>query len=103
MEWSGDATIGFNTDDTFFINHPLSGMDSTNEIACLNSPDNVWNNVVYILTERGEWSYSCTASTVGALYCTVTSLRKMLSFISTHAISTDVLLLLSYCKSYSYR
>ena len=49
MEWSGGATIGFNTDGTFFVNHPLSQMDNTSEIACLNAPETVWSNVVYNL------------------------------------------------------
>ena len=51
MEWSGGATIGFNTDDTFFMNHRLSGTARANEIACLNSPTTIWSNVVYQLTQ----------------------------------------------------
>ena len=53
MEWSGQATIGFNTDGTFFVNHPLSGMDNTSEIACLNAPETVWSNVVYQIASDG--------------------------------------------------
>jgi len=49
MMWSGSATIGFSADDGFFQSHPLSRTTTSNTIACLNSPDSVWNNLVYQL------------------------------------------------------
>ena len=50
MEWPGDATIGFKADSDFYVNHALSG-NGANSIACQNSPDTTWNNVVYQLRE----------------------------------------------------
>lgn len=49
MMWSGSATIGFSADDAFFQSHPLSRTTTSNTIACLNSPDSGWNNLVYQL------------------------------------------------------
>ncbi len=55
MEWSGGATIGFNTNDTYmyFATHRLSGTFAVNEIACLNSPTTVWSNVLYQIGVTG--------------------------------------------------
>ena len=48
LEWSGGATIGYNGGPVgnFYANHPLSG-SSANTIACLNSGETEWSNVVY--------------------------------------------------------
>ena len=46
LEWSGGATIGFYAEGDFYMNHPLSGVNST-QIACVNG--GLWNNVVYSL------------------------------------------------------
>ena len=48
MEWSGGATIGFKADSDFYVNHALSGSDAKS-IACQNSSETTWNNVVYQL------------------------------------------------------
>ena len=47
LEWSGGATIGFYAEGDFYMNHPLSGVNST-QIACVNG-DLLWSNVVYSL------------------------------------------------------
>ena len=52
MTWHGNATIGFNTDGSFFVNHPLSGTSSANQVACLNYPTTVWKNLVYPLNPQ---------------------------------------------------
>jgi len=49
MEWSDEATIGFNAARDFYINHPLSGQYASNAIDCVHMPDSVWNNVIYDL------------------------------------------------------
>ena len=49
MTWSGGATIGFNTDGSLYHNHYLSGSEDAKNIACLNSPQNAWSNVIYPL------------------------------------------------------
>ena len=49
LEWSANATIGFNTDGTLYRNHYLSGSSSAVNIACLNSLDSPWSSVVYQL------------------------------------------------------
>ena len=46
LEWSGDATIGFNAPPDDYYNHPLSEADiSTDEVACVHV-DSAWNNVI---------------------------------------------------------
>ena len=51
LEWSGGATIGYNGGPigNFYANHPLSGGENANHIACINSVTNIteWSNVVY--------------------------------------------------------
>ena len=54
MQWSGEATIGFIADNTFYRNHILSGLSNSNDIACQNSPGSVWSNVIYALIPDGE-------------------------------------------------
>ena len=49
MEWSGSASIGVNADGKFFQNHRLSRMNNAASIACLNSPESDWSNVIYLL------------------------------------------------------
>ena len=53
MEWSDSATIGYNGGRNYFANHPLSGSPGAQTIACVNSPENMWSNVVYNLTTLG--------------------------------------------------
>jgi hypothetical protein len=53
MTWHGNATIGFNAGGTWFENHPFSGTVNANLIACTNSSQTVWTNLVYKLTPRG--------------------------------------------------
>ncbi len=53
MDWGGGATIGYHADGDFYKNHALTGSESANEIACTNSPDSPWSNVVYRLTVSG--------------------------------------------------
>lgn len=53
MEWSLFATIGYNGGQDFYRNHPLSGTPNAQTVACINSPDNVWSNVVYNITALG--------------------------------------------------
>ena len=54
MQWGTSSVgIGFRADSSYYRNHPLSRMANSNDIACLNSPANVWSNVVYKLTSGG--------------------------------------------------
>ena len=48
LEWSDEATIGINTPDDIIINHPLSGTDLIDEIACIHV-DSPWKNLIYEL------------------------------------------------------
>ena len=48
MDWSGNAVIGFKADDDSFQNHPFSGSNAS-FVACQNSPDHTWSNVIYQL------------------------------------------------------
>ena len=54
MEWSDEATIGFNAAGDFYSNHPLSGRLHANGIGCVHTdPDGetvvLINNVIYDL------------------------------------------------------
>ncbi len=47
MEWSDQAVIGYNggSPTDYFFNHPLSGTDDAQTIACQEFPDSVWTNL----------------------------------------------------------
>ena len=51
MGYSASATIGFTSADVLFENHRLSGYGAKN-IACINSGDSQWVNIVYQLTRE---------------------------------------------------
>ena len=54
LQWSNEATIGFNAGGEFYDNHPLSGEPHANSIACVHIGDNTtWNNVIYDLVPDG--------------------------------------------------
>ena len=46
MGWSGGATIGYNTDGSFYWNHFLSGTDHASDVAKLHSSGQEWSNIV---------------------------------------------------------
>ena len=51
LEWSGsgvDATVGYNLNGDYYMNHPLSGTGGIKDIAC--SGENRWKNVIYKLS-----------------------------------------------------
>ena len=49
MGWSGSATIGYYASGDFYENHNLSSTSTANRVACLNTPNTVWSNLVYQL------------------------------------------------------
>ena len=49
MGWPGNVGIGINADGRFYRNHNLSRSSNANRIACLNSPESDWSNVLYQL------------------------------------------------------
>ncbi len=51
LDWSNEATIGYNAASDYFENHPLSGTVQADSLDCVNVPvdGSVWNNVVYDL------------------------------------------------------
>ena len=51
LGYSGSATIGFTAGDVLFSNHRLSGYTAKN-IACVNSDQNQWVNLVFKLTRE---------------------------------------------------
>ena len=50
--YSNPATIGFTAGDVLFANHPLTVRKRAQDIACINSPESQWVNVVYELTRE---------------------------------------------------
>lgn len=50
MQWARSPTIGFNAAGELFENHPNTGSNFADDIACVNDPDSVWNNVIYSIT-----------------------------------------------------
>ena len=57
MEWSGNATVGFNAAGKFFHSHFLSGTHSITNIACINSPQSSWSNIIYQLSKFRPYFY----------------------------------------------
>ena len=51
MGWSGGsaASIGFDTDGSFYQNHFLSRSINARDVACSNSPDTEWSFLIYQL------------------------------------------------------
>lgn len=47
MNWDNGATIGYNAGGDPYDNHDPSSSD----VACVNSPDSDWSNVIYQLSE----------------------------------------------------
>ena len=47
MEWDNGVTIGFNAAGDPYDNHD----PSSSEVACVNSPNSDWNNIVYEISE----------------------------------------------------
>ena len=56
MEWDNGATIGYTSNGDPFDNHNTSSGD----IACVNSPDSEWSNVLYHLSNE-----QCEETTTG--------------------------------------
>ena len=56
LEWSGSdpATVGYYGDGNFYENHALANTANANTVACLNSPDSVWSNLIYRLNYLGK-------------------------------------------------
>ena len=48
LEWDNGVTIGYSAAGDPYENHDPSSED----VACENSPDSEWNNVVYRLSEE---------------------------------------------------
>ena len=47
MEWDNNVTIGYTSNGDSFDNY----VPSSREVACVNSPDSDWSNVLYQLSE----------------------------------------------------
>jgi len=46
MEWDNGATIGFSAAGSPYANHD----PSSSAVACINTPESDWSNVVYLLS-----------------------------------------------------
>ena len=53
LAFSGEATIGFVTEDGLFANHIATLRGRAQSVACLNIPTTPWVNVVYEITTPG--------------------------------------------------
>ena len=50
LNWAGNAVIGFNAGGDYFTNHPLSGLTTSNLVACIHQFEgSEWNNIIYNL------------------------------------------------------
>lgn len=67
LGFSGDATIGFTAGDVLFANHRTSGY-LAKRIACVNSPDSQWVNLVYKLTADGLISFPSGILTIECVH-----------------------------------
>ena len=57
LQWPGynEATIGFGAGSEFVSNHWLSGTQSITSIACLNTPDSQFFNLLYKVTDFNNY------------------------------------------------
>ena len=53
LQWSGNADIGFKANSRLFDIRTMSG-STANSIACVNSPDSIWSNLIYQLRKLLE-------------------------------------------------
>ncbi len=68
LQWSNEATIGFNAGGDIYENHPLSGQTHANSIACVHTNHNTpWNNVIYDLVPDGIASNGTTPAPPNSL------------------------------------
>jgi len=51
LGWSGGATIGFSAAGDFYYNYKMSGTSSVKNVACENSPESSWTNIIYQLSK----------------------------------------------------
>ena len=56
ITWAnGNRTvIGFNAGGTSYANHPFSGTPNVVNVDCENSPESIWNNLVYDVNPLGS-------------------------------------------------
>ena len=50
LDWSGGATVGYGASTEMFSNHRLSGTGNVILISCLNTPENPYSTVTYLIT-----------------------------------------------------
>ena len=48
MEWDNGPTIGFTAGGVFYVNNDPSSSD----VACLNSPDSEYSNLIFLLSNE---------------------------------------------------
>ena len=72
MSWSGDASIGFNTNGQFFYNHYFSLTPNASLVSCINS---VWTNMVYQLCKWRECHWATPR-----LHIFASNIQMVLSF-----------------------
>ena len=75
MEWDNGATIGFNSAEGDYANND----PSSSEVACLNSPDSVWSNVIFRLSSANP-----EFPAPGKVYYTSESLLKMCCYVDLY-------------------
>jgi len=68
MEWSGGAVVGFTSAGKFYQNYNLSGTPSVKNIACLNSPESEWTNIIYQLSKHMPMHFAITVWEVNKLH-----------------------------------
>ena len=64
MNWAYGPTIGFNAAGDYYVNHPNTGSGNGEEIACLNSPDSQWYNLVYEISHPNATNQTLELPTV---------------------------------------
>ena len=66
MEWDNGATIGFSAAGNPYANHD----PSSNAVACVNTPESYWSNVVYLLSSASP-EYPAPRESLSATHVTV--------------------------------
>ena len=75
MEWDAGATNGYTSNGDLFDNHDPSSRD----VACVNSPDSDWSNILYQLSEASPPGKPTMTSTKVTIQIVIVYPIQMLS------------------------
>ncbi len=90
----GNATIGFNSDGSYFRVYEQSGSNSVSDIACDGYPQTIWSNLVYPLVPDGRSSTLQHIHTWAHIHAH----HSVMSYNMAVAIAEPANFLIAYCQ-----